>query len=146
MRLSGCNRRNVSWISGLAVLLAGCLLCFQSGCGGGGTDGPARYGLSGTVTYDGKPVPFGQMIFSPDTAAGNSGPQGFAEIRDGKYQTAEGKGTVGGPHVVQITGFGSDPATGSEDNPVPPLFSEYQTKADLPKEDATMDFEVPASN
>lgn len=145
MRISRGNGRIGRTASVLAVAVAAGVLCVQGGCGGGSADGPSRYELSGSVTYDGKPVPFGQIIFAPDSAAGNSGPQGFAEIRDGNYETADGKGTVGGPHVVQITGFGSDPSTGTEENPVPSLFSDYQTKADLPKEDSTMDFQVPAT-
>jgi len=117
-------------------------VCLLSIVGCGGDDGPRRYNLSGTVTFDGKPIPAGSIIFQPDSSAGNSGPQGAAEIRDGRYDTADGKRLVGGPHIVRITGF--EGVAESEMDVVPPLFPEYQTKADLPKESGTMDFEVPA--
>jgi hypothetical protein len=133
------QRRNVV-LPLAAVLLAGLALA-QSGCGGGGPD---RFDVSGRVTFNSQPVPFGQIIFSPDTAAGNSGPQGFAEIRDGSYNTRSGRSTVGGPHTVQIMGFATDPKSGNEDNPVPAMFSDYQTNVDLPKKTSTQDFEIPA--
>jgi hypothetical protein len=107
------------------------------------SDDPRGSGVSGTVTFDGQPVPFGRIVFTPDREAGNSGPQGFAEIRNGAYDTASGKGTVGGPQVVQITGFGADPATGDEENPVPALFPEFETKCDLPKSSIVAGFRRP---
>ena len=88
------------------------------------------------------------IYFQPDAQGGNSGPQGFATIRNGAFDTKrEGKGTVGGPMIVRITGFDSEPPKDlSETEPGPkPLFAEYQTKADLPKEDGNQDFDVPAS-
>jgi hypothetical protein len=124
------------------VVLLACFLFITTGCGRGDVD---RFDVSGRVTLDSQPVPFGQIIFDPDTAAGNSGPQGFAEIRNGTYNTRSGRSTVGGPHIVRIMGFGSDPKTGDENNPVPALFSDYETKVDLPKKTATQDFEIPAS-
>ena len=129
---------------GLAWVLATCLLCSWVGCGGGG-DGPDRYDLSGNVTFKGSPVPAGRVVFEPDSSAGNSGPQGFSQIENGRYDTSIGKGTVGGPHIMRITGLSSAAAPENEDTPVEPLFAEYQTKADLPKEKSTMDFDVPAS-
>ena len=137
------NKLMSSFVLGFALVAAMGLACAQVGCGGGG-GGPGRYDLSGTVTFDGKPVPFGQIVFSPDASAGNSGPQGAAEILNGKYNTA-GKGTIGGPHVVHITGLPSKPTAANEENPIQPLFPEYRTNADLPKQKSTMDFEVPAS-
>ncbi|MCR9119920.1 MAG: hypothetical protein NXI22_23535, partial [bacterium] len=66
-----------------------------TGCG---ESGPVRYQVSGKVQFQGKPVPAGSVIFTPDTAQGNSGPQGVAEIVDGAYRTSGGGlGTVGGP-------------------------------------------------
>jgi hypothetical protein len=58
-----------------------------------------------------------------------------------KLLTALYDGTVGGPHLVRILGLDGIPrgelVNGS------PLFPEYNTTADLPKEDTTLDFEVP---
>jgi len=124
-------------------------LVVLAGCGGRG-DVP-RFDLSGTVTYDGKPVPAGFIVFEPETAAGNSGPASQADIRDGKYRTLPGRGTIGGPHVVRIFGFDGQPYQIDEDiqgqpmvNPMgKPLFETVTMKVDLPKETAVHDFVVP---
>ena len=67
--------------------------------------GPARYDLTGTITYAGKPVPAGYILFAPDKSKGNDGPGADAEIKDGVYHTRLKEGTVGGPHVATINGF-----------------------------------------
>lgn len=109
-----------------------------AGCGG-----EKIYQLSGNVTFQGKPVPAGQIVFEPDTTAGNSGPAAFAKIKEGRYDTRilEGRGTVGGPHLVRILGLDGVPR-GELLNGMP-LFPEYSTTADLPKKDGTQDFDVP---
>lgn len=124
----------------VVALLAGVGLA-ASGCGGSG--GPTRYRVSGNVTFKGQPVPAGRITFEPDTAKNNSGPAGYAEIKDGRYETPADKGTVGGPHQVRIVGFDGRPVGESPDGA--PLFAEYRTAADLPPGDATQDFDVPAA-
>ena len=120
-------------------------LCLLSG-GCGGPSGPPRYDLSGTVTYQGKPLPLGYIGFAPDTAKGNDGPGSHATIQDGKYATMPGHGTIGGPHVVTITGFdGAAHGQGLAANRMGrPLFPPTEIEADLPREPATHDFMVPA--
>ena len=122
---------------GLAVTLA----VVTAGCG---QSGPSTYGVSGTVTFGGQPVPAGKIMFEPDRSAGNEGPRGIAKIKDGQYQTLPDKGAIGGPHVVRIYGFdgirrkdvaGSDFGTS--------IFPRYETKVDLPREPTTHDFDVP---
>src|SRR5262245_33681227 len=78
------------------------VMLLLTGC----SSGERTYQLSGAVTYDGKPVPGGHIIFEPDTNAANNGGSGFAKIKDGHYDTTilDGRGTVGGPHVVRIYG------------------------------------------
>lgn len=122
-------------------LLICCLvLPFCLGCGGSAPTGPARFDLSGKVTFDGKPVPSGRIDFEPDSEQQNSGPAGFAEIKNGSFSTSgSGKGTVGGPHIVRIQGFDG---AGAERKP---LFQEYSLKESLPKSASTKDFSVPAS-
>src|SRR5262245_61480793 len=97
------------------LLLIGCL--FAMGC----TSGSSPSHLSGKVTFDGKPVPAGRVFFLPNSAKGGSGPGGFAEIKDGKYNTrTKGAGTLGGPLIVRIDGFDGK---GTPENPVgQPLF------------------------
>ena len=52
--------------------------------------------LSGTVTFDGQPVPEGEIILSPDTTRGNQGPGVMARISNGKYATPDERGHWGG--------------------------------------------------
>jgi hypothetical protein len=112
-------------------------LCLVIGCGGEDVD---RFDISGTINYDGKPLPAGTIIFEPDKAAGNEGAPGFAQITDGKYDTATGgKGTIGGPQVVRIEGRDPTPTSDGQ-----MLTVTHQTTADLPKETTTKDFNVPA--
>ena len=59
-------------------------LLLLGACSGQGTD---RFDVSGTVTFNGQPVPAGQVVFSPDLSKGNDGPQGYAEIHGGRYDT-----------------------------------------------------------
>ena len=131
------------------ALLAGVLpvlcCCLAVGCGGEKT-----YRVSGKVTFKGKPLPAGRIIFVPDGAKGNKGSEGYADIKDGAYDTAApgGKGAVGGPMNVRIEGW--DPAKKIEKpdksalSSIPPLFPPYETTADLPKGESTKDFDVPA--
>ena len=114
------------------------------GCGGSG-DGPTRYAVSGTVTYDGKPVPKGFVTFEPDAAANNSGPGGGAPIENGSYSTGVEAGVVGGPYKVRIVGYDGVPAK-MEGETLPdgqPLFAPFETTFDFPKETSEKDFEVP---
>lgn len=127
--------------NGLAAFVVAVALVSAAGCGGNGD--PRQNNLSGNVTFGGKPIPAGSIVFEPDASKGNTGPQGLADIRDGKYDTsATGKGTVGGPYIVRITGF--DRVEENEYEPATPLFAEYKIEADLPEETGKMDFEVPA--
>ena len=121
----------------LLVLAAGMTL-FVSGCGGQG--GPDRQRVSGKITFGGKPVPGGQIIFEPDGIVGNRGPQGSAQIVDGHYETGK-SGPVGGAQVARITGLDSKPGGAVAPRP---LFNPYEFKVDLGKGTTTKDFDVPA--
>lgn len=114
--------------------------CVAPGCGG--SSGPERYPLQGAVTYDGQPVPGGSIEFEPDGSKGNRGPAGYATIENGRYATLPEKGIVGGPHVVRITG--TDGKATGESPYGTPLFPQYKTTADLPREAGSHDFNVPA--
>lgn len=128
------------------ILFAMAVLLVSLGpIGCGSADGPNRVRVSGKVTFQGKPVPVGAIYFDPDTSKGNEGPQGFAPIKDGQYDTSrDGTGVVGGPHRVRIAGF--DGVASSDDAPQGrPLFPPYTTTVDLPKESVQKDFDIPAS-
>jgi hypothetical protein len=109
----------------LVVIVLGC-----------GESGPKRFRLSGTASFDGRPIPYGDVLFTPDGAKQNSGPQGIAQIRDGKYDTAgaDGKGIAGGPTVIRVTGL-----TG----PGGKVLCVYEYRVDLLREDGTHTIEVP---
>jgi len=128
-----CTMRRPSAVCGWVLLL------FVVGCGQ--QRGPTRYDLSGSVTYRGQPVPAGWIFLDPDSSRGNSGPGSVGTIRDGRYETAPGKGTVGGPHVATVNG-----RDGVPNGEIPgglPLFAPYSMKIDLPKESSTYDFNGP---
>jgi len=122
-------------------LLFPALLAVLAGCK---PSGPAEYRRTGTVQFDGKPVPMGKIFFEPDVSAGGSGPTGYADIVDGRYTTAGGKDARGGPTIVRVTGY-------SNENPDKisgfgqPLFAEFETKLNLPEKASEHDIEVPAS-
>jgi hypothetical protein len=117
--------------------------CLALGCGSKG------YRVSGKVTFKGQPIPAGKIYFIPDTKNGNKGATGYADIKDGAYDTSVvgGFGTVGGPMLIKIEGFEPLPADKvdkSKEVTSKALFPTYQTTADLPKGDSTKDFDVPA--
>ena len=113
-----------------------------TGCGEATGDGPRRYPLSGTITYNGAPLPAGKIYFEPDGAKDNSGPMVAAEIANGTYQTPTAKGTIGGPHIVRIDGY--DGQSPDEHNPQGQvLFLNHKIETDLPTEESTQDFTVP---
>ena len=91
---------------------------FLGGCGG--DRGPERVVVSGTVTYNGKPVPSGDIRFVPiDKSAV---PMAGAEIKDGKY-SADGHGGVPvGTHRIEIDAYREDP-TGKKGNAPPPMMA-----------------------
>lgn len=101
-------------------------------------------GISGTVTYKNKPLPYGTIIFEPDASAGNTGAQGFASIENGTYNTKlDGRGILGGPYTVFISGQAQK--TDAEAGIIPPpLFPDFQMKVNLPKASTTQNFDVPA--
>ncbi|MEY4613088.1 MAG: hypothetical protein RL179_1061 [Planctomycetota bacterium] len=101
-----------------------------------GEDGPRRYKLSGDAQFDGQPIAYGDVIFTPDGSKSNSGPQGVAYINNGKFDTngPEGKGIAGGPTVIHVRGLS---AQGGR------LICEYEWSVDLPRADGKYDIKVP---
>jgi hypothetical protein len=130
------HRQNLKTVPRTLVLVG---LAILAGC----SPGERVYQLSGNVTYAGKPIPVGHIIFEPDSNSGNNGGSGFAKIKDGHYDTSvlDGRGVLGGPHIVRIQGLDGI-VRGELLNGIP-LFPEYVTTADLPKGNGTKDFDVP---
>lgn len=126
------------WKRALVALLAAAV------CGGCGRQvGPARFVVSGRVTYAGKPVAAGRIAFEPDPDRGNKGPAGYGDIVDGRYVTYPGRGVVGGPQRVVIEGYAG--STPQQQRKRMPLFPPHVTTADLPHEKTAVDFSVPTS-
>jgi hypothetical protein len=131
----------------MSVLLPLVMLVF-TGCGGGDS-GPARVHLKGTATFGGQPIPVGEISFIPDSGKGNNGPAEGAAIKDGVYTTESGKGTIGGPHIVRISGFDGKADMSNELPYGEALFIEFEIEAELPAADGesegqTFNIEVPA--
>jgi hypothetical protein len=123
----------------MSRLLAG-LICLVL-CGCGGTKPPPVYHLSGTVTFNGQPVPVGTINFDP--APGSSVIPGYAVIQQGKYDTRTGGvGHGGGKIIIRINGFDGIAQEG-EMSQGTPLFPETTTTSELPAKDDTRNFELP---
>jgi len=118
------------------LVSAGIVAAALAGCSQGDTQ--TRYRVSGEVKYGGQPVPYGEVLFTPDGELGNSGAQGIATIKDGKYDTrgSRAPGVSGGPMVARVTAL---------EGPSGKLLSEQEFKVDLPKSDSTHDFDLPAA-
>ncbi len=74
-----CESSRIRWMWAAAGAL------WIAGCGAGNE--PKTYHVSGTVTFAGKPVPVGTILFVPDAGKANRGPTGYAVIREGKFDT-----------------------------------------------------------
>src|SRR5262249_25448335 len=116
------------WV-GAAVVLAVAVVA------GGADGGPKRARLSGEGKYDGQPIPYGGIGFTPGRSKKNDGPQGFAKIRDGRYETTADKGIGGGPTIIHVTGFSGPDGKG--------LLCEVEMPADLPRDGGTYNIDVP---
>lgn len=115
------------------------MLAAVMGCGPAAQP-PVPDSVHGRVTFKGKPVGSGKIIFSADPAAGFSGSDGWAPILDGVYDTdAGGYGTRGGKLVARIEGR----STGAPEGEF--LFSGYDVPVDVPKGRSELNFDVPAS-
>ena len=117
------------------------------GCGGA-KDSPTLFTVSGNVTFNGKPVPVGFVVFEPDTSQQNSGPGCGAAIKNGYYETDKNKGITGGPYRITVAGSdGIATILDGEDAPHgASLFPPYKTQFDFPKEDTTWNIEVPVAS
>lgn len=133
-----------------AAVLGGALstfaCCLALGCGGDGT-----HRVSGKVTFKGQPVPAGRVTFIPDSAKGNQGPTGYADITDGAYDTGAkgGKGAVTGPVNIVVEGYDPnappEPGTPPEEGAKKPLFPKYTFPFDVPAGGGTKDIDVPGA-
>lgn len=124
---------------GMRWLFTGLLSCLLLGCG----SSERLYDVTGTVTWNGKPVPMGLIFLDPDASKGATGRQGFANIKDGKFTTAvEGRGIAGGMYVVRVLGYDGKPR---DELPFgAPLFEEHLEFRELPAANSELSLTIPA--
>jgi len=112
------------------------VICLLAGC----SQEEKLHRVSGTVSFNGKPVPKGLIFFDPK----EKGPQGFANIEDGKYDTSQqGKGVRGGDYAIRVNGF--DGKVGNDAPFGQALFPEYNGAKELPQADSTYDLDITKS-
>jgi hypothetical protein len=134
MRKRGSRSDGMRRLGGCGVVAVSLALV---GCGG-----VHRIEVSGEAHFGGKPIPAGRIYFTPDSAKGNNGPQGFAEIKAGRFDTRDGgQGATGGPTIVIIAG--NDGSMGNGQGL--PLFDDFSITADIPAQSSTQNYDVPAN-
>lgn len=115
---------NLSVIAAIAIgslLLVGC--------------GPQQGQLSGTITYRGKPIQSGEILFTGDESRGHSCPGVMVEIHNGSFRTPPERGHWGGPYIAYVTAYkGQDT-----------VFANYEMHIDLPQGNTTVELVVPDS-
>lgn len=132
------------FFSRAALVLCGVACAAALGCGGGGGTR-----MTGKVTFKGAPVPAGKVYFIPDGAKGGKGATGFADIKNGEYDTGlpGGLGAPAGPVIVAVEGL--DPSAkekdASPDVSAKLLFARHEFPFDVPKGGpVAKDIDVPA--
>ena len=84
------------------IIVRGCLLmgliCGLAGCGG--SSGPQRGAISGTVSFDGELVDQGSILFLP--TGGTKGPSSGSGITNGRFSIPQEKGPVVGLYRVEV--------------------------------------------
>lgn len=100
--------------------------------------GPPRYDITGTVSYEGKPVPAGTITFIPvGESAAERGP-GFCQFTNGRYASRSGRSPGSGPYRFVIDGFDGAPSRtvdGDESLERPlgkPIFDTQVVEIELP--------------
>lgn len=105
-----CRSNRTLWAGGLAIVMGASLLLL-TGCGGGaGYEGEERAAVSGTVSFDGKPLPYGTVTF----VAIGAGRRASGMIQDGKYSIPEAQGPNLGKYRVEIIGHAKAPVQAPE--------------------------------
>jgi hypothetical protein len=133
-------------------------LCFLAltfppvlGCQRGPT---ALLSVTGKVAYRGAPLQGGTIVFTPDSAHGESGPLAFGRIgQDGAYHlyTGEALGAAAGRYRVTITSMSTSGAVAGQPSPPYSLLPDKYRDPDLSdlaceiKADRTntIDFDLP---
>jgi hypothetical protein len=122
---------------GYAAVMIIIMAALTGAAGCGRADG--RTQVSGSVTWKNAPVQNGLITIEPDSSQGNRGPQSVSAIENGTFRTRATHGSVSGPVVIEVVGYGP---LGKGELP-PPLFPTYTFKTEIPKGKAMLDIVVP---
>lgn len=119
---------------GVRILLGMSLLCWLSGCGGGG-DTPDTYTTTGVVTYNGEPLAGANVVFHPIQDGGGSRPGTGVTNENGEF-TIRMFGQDGAlPGDYKVTVMIAPPETeatdeevyaeptGDEESPIPRIYT-----------------------
>lgn len=83
----------------LAIWLAGC----------GGADPFGRVPVTGTVSLDGAPVPYADILFEGPPDANNQCAKSMIRMRDGKFELKAAQGPQVGKNTVQMSLYDAAP-------------------------------------
>lgn len=86
----GLTRRGACLMTLAVLLIAG-------GCDGNALE---RVPVQGTVEFDGKPLAWGAVLFTP--LPGTNGPRAAGQIKDGAFSLDDDAGPVVGRHRVEV--------------------------------------------
>jgi hypothetical protein len=137
-------RFRLKWLGrpiGCAFLSSAMLL--SASCG----ESRNRYPVSGTVTYNGKPVEMGTIRFEATGAVGNFAPASYAPIVQGRYSTPSESSPTDGQYRVLVSGI--DVPKINKDVPpgtpweMPQLFDPYTMTITIPPPNNTFDIVLP---
>lgn len=132
------------------VIRATAVLIMIGGCSA--SSGPEKVIVQGSVTFAGKPVANGEVLFYP--IDGTPGSVAGGPIKEGQY-TAKGRGGVPvGKHRVEIRGYrppsrpgGADTAIegGPAEQYLPDIYNAYsELTCEVDASNATQDFDLSA--
>lgn len=137
IRQLGCARREgLHWFCLLA-------LAMSPGCWSPSNE-IVRYAIDGEVTFNGQPIPVGEIVFEPDFAQGNRGPASSATILKSQFSIPARRGVIGGPYIVRIKGYGPPPRGNNlDENAGNELFPEHLISMEIPARSSSQKFHVP---
>lgn len=117
----------------ISHLLLGCVCLGAISCG----EASPRVPIDGTVSYQGKPIEEGQIIFFPTDS--KASPSTGGVIQDGRYNIPKSKGPYAGvAYRVEITALGAaksytpnvsgaGPMVNVREQVIPPQYNQHST-------------------
>ncbi|MDO5552223.1 MAG: hypothetical protein Q4G68_00550 [Planctomycetia bacterium] len=121
--------------TGYCLLLVVLLTCI--GC----NSKAKQYSFSGNVTYNGTPVPYGSVVFTPDSSRGTVGTQVVAAIEDGRYSLTAVNGLVAGYYSVEVSGL-HNMREGDSGPVADTLFENQRESVEVQPDALTRDFNI----